>query len=202
MRLVPSLWRLQLHASFWYRDRAMIGSALLKVVPAWAWIIAGALVVTAVSGYHLSAISSAKKAGIEQDKKRSDAVINAMIVEHAIKVSEANAKVDAIETAMRLAKEGAERALRAANEANRNIRAAFAVVTGERDQLRDAAARAAIVTGGVQASDDSVAACRDRAERTWLSLEAALRTSRTCAGHAEDASAGVRGLQAAWPVAN
>lgn len=180
----------------------MIGSALLKVVPAWAWIAAGALVVTLVSGYHFSAVSAAKKAGIEQDKKRSDAVINAMIVEHAIKVSEANAKVDAIDTAMRLAKEGAERALKAANEANRNIRAAFAVVTGERDQLRDAAARAAIVTGGVQASDDSIQACRDRTERTWLSLEASLRTGRECAGDAEDASSGVRGLQAAWPVAN
>lgn len=173
-----------------------------NIIPGWVWVLVFAAGVAGVTRYHLHAVSEGKKAGIEQDRKRSDAVINAMVAEHAGRVAEANAKVDAISTAMRLAKEGAERALKAADETNRNIRAAFAAVTGERDRLRDERARAAVVTGGVQAGDDSVAACRDRAERTWLSLEAALRTSRACAGDAEDGSAGVRGLQAAWPSAN
>jgi hypothetical protein len=172
---------------------------LLKVVPWWGYVAAGALAVTLLTGYHLSAISQAKKAGIAQDKARSDGVIAKMVTQHSEALGAANAKTDATSAMFEKVKQGAQDALRTANAANAKIRAAFAAVVGERDQLRDERARSAIVTGGVQASDDTVTACRERTERTWLSLEKALRTSRECAGDASNSDEGIRSLLRAWP---
>jgi hypothetical protein len=178
----------------------MIGTAIawiLRVVPWWGYVVAGALVVTLVTGWHLSAVSSAKKAGIEQDKARSDGVIAQMILEHSQNVAKENAKVEAIEAMMRKVKEGAENAIKTANQATANIRAAFAAVRDERDGLRNALVNS-IATGGVEASADSVQACRDRAETAGGLLVKALRVSQDCAGDAEDLATGVRGLSAAW----
>jgi len=176
----------------------MIG-LFLKALPGWAWIVAGALVVTLVTGWHLSAVSKAHKAGVEQDRARSDGVIAQMILEHAQNVAKENAKVDAIEAMMRKVKEGAENAIKTANQAAANVRAAFVAVRDERDGLRNALVNS-ISTGGVEASADSVQACRDRAESAGGLLVKALRVSQECAGDAEDLATGVRGLSAAWPV--
>ena len=176
----------------------MIG-LFLKALPGWAWIVAGALVVTLVTGWHLSAVSKAHKAGVEQDRARSDGVIAQMILEHAQNVAKENAKVDAIEAMMRKVKEGAENAIKTANQAAANVRAAFVAVRDERDGLRNALVNR-IATGGIEASADSVQACRDRAESAGGLLVKALRVSQECAGDAEDLATGVRGLSAAWPV--
>ena len=176
----------------------MIG-LFLKALPGWAWIVAGALVVTLVTGYHLSAVSKAHKAGIEQDKARSDGVIAQMLIEHTQNVDKANAKVDQIEAMMQKVKQGAQDAIKTANAATANIRAAFAAVRDERDGLRNALVNS-IATGNVEASADSVQACRDRAESAGGLLVKALRVSQECAGDAEDLATGVRGLSAAWPV--
>jgi len=174
----------------------MIG-LFLKALPGWAWIVAGALVVTLVTGWHLSAVSKAHKAGVEQDRARSEGVIAQMILEHAQNVAKENAKVDAIEAMMRKVKEGAENAIKTANQAAANVRAAFVAVRDERDGLRNALVNS-ISTGGVEASADSVQACRDRAESAGGLLVKALRVSQECAGDAEDLATGVRGLSAAW----
>jgi len=176
----------------------MIG-LFLKALPGWAWIVAGALVVTLVTGWHLSAVSKAHKAGVEQDRARSEGVIAQMILEHAQNVAKENAKVDAIEAMMRKVKEGAENAIKTANQAAANVRAAFVAVRDERDGLRNALVNR-IATGGIEASADSVQACRDRAESAGSLLVKALRVSQECAGDAEDLATGVRGLSAAWPV--
>jgi hypothetical protein len=174
---------------------------LLKLAPlsVWAYIVAGALAVGGVTYWHLHAVSKAHKAGIEQDKARSDGVIAQMLLEHTQNVDKANAKVDQIEAMMQKVKQGAQDALKTANEANAKIRAAFAAVSGERDKLRDDLNRA-IVTGGVEASADSVGACRDRADAAGRVLQEALRISAVCSSDAEDLASGVRALQRAWPV--
>ena len=174
-------------------------SWLLKFVPVWAWIVAGSLAVSGVTYWHLHAVLQAKKAGVEQDKARSDGVIAQMVIEHAQNVDKANAKVDALSETLQKVKQGAQDALKSANAATAKIRAAFAAVSGERDKLRDDLTRA-IVTGGVQASDDSVSACRERADAAGRVLQEALRVSAVCAGDAEDNASGIRALQRAWPV--
>ena len=180
----------------------MIGKLLtwvLDIVPWWGYVAAGALVVTLLTGYHLTAVSQARKAGIAQDKARSDIVIANMIDEHSRAVGAADARADAASSMLEKVKQGAQDALRTANAATAKIRAAFAAVSGERDKLRDDLTRA-IVTGGVQASDDSTQACRDRAERAGLVLQEALRASAVCAGDATDEAARGRALYEAWPV--
>ena len=172
---------------------------LLKLAPlsVWAYIVAGALAVGGVTYWHLHAVSKAHKAGIEQDKARSDGVIAQMLIEHTQNVDKANAKVDQIEAMMQKVKQGAQDAIKTANAATANIRAAFAAVRDERDGLRNALVNS-IATGNVEASADSVQACRDRAETAGGLLVKALRTSQECAGDAEDLATGVRGLSDAW----
>ena len=176
----------------------MIG-LFLKALPGWAYLAAGAILVTLLTGYHLSAVSSAKKAGIAMDKARSDAVISQMVTQHSEQLGLANAKADSISATLEKVKQGAQDALKSANAATAKIRAAFAAVSGERDKLRDDLTRA-VVTGGVSASDDSVSACRERADAAGRVLQEALRVSAVCAGDAEDNASGVRALQGAWPV--
>jgi hypothetical protein len=124
--------------------------------------------------------------------------INAMVAKHAEAVAGENAKVAAIEATLNRLKEEAQNAINAAYKANANIRAAFAAVRVERDGLRSELATA-IATGGVEASADTIQACRERAETAGVLLGKALRTSEECAGDAEDLAAGVRGLSASWP---
>jgi hypothetical protein len=176
---------------------------LLKLAPlsVWAYIIAGALAVGGVTYWHLHAVSKAHKAGIEQDKARSDGVIAQMLLEHTQNVDKANAKVDAISETLQKVTQGAKDALKTANAATAKIRAAFAAVSGERDKLRDDFNRS-IVTGNVAASDDTVAACRERADAAGRVLQEALRISAVCAGDAEDNASGIRALQGAWPTVN
>ena len=179
---------------------------LLKLaIPWWVYVVAFGAIVTVGTGLYLGHVSALKKsayaAGVAADKSRSDAVINKLERDALAARLVAETKVQAIEDGWRTIAIGAQRDRDKALSQNRKISAALTAAATERDQLRnEGAARTATVTGGVAASDDSVAACRDRAERTFVSLEAALRTSRECAGDAEDASEGERSLLGSWPV--
>lgn len=170
---------------------------LLKFVPIWAWIVVGSLAVSGVTYWHLHAVSQAKKAGIEQDKKRSDGVIAKMVEQHSEALGAANAKADATSAMLEKVKQGAQDALKTANAQVAKFRSAFSAIAGERDRLRDDLARA-IVTGGVQASDDSVSACRDRADRSAKVLQESLRVSAVCAGDATDEVARGNALYESW----
>jgi hypothetical protein len=176
---------------------------LLKLAPlsVWAYILAGGVAVGGVTYWHLHAVSQARKAGIAQDKARSDGVIAKMVTQHSEALGAANAKTDATSAMLERVKQGAQDALRTANEANAKIRAAFAAVVGERNQLRDDLNRA-VASGGVEASNDTVENCRSRAHAAGLVLQEALRISAVCAGDSEDLASGVRALQRAWPTVN
>lgn len=75
----------------------------------------------------------------------------------------------------------------------RALRGDLARAGREHDRLREQLAGAA--AGGVAEADDSVAACRARADAFGQLLGEALRTSSACAVDAEDLAAGSRALR-------
>lgn len=59
---------------------------------------------------------------------------------------------------------------------------------------------AAVATGGRTEAEDTVAACRERADALGRVLGEALRASEQCSLDAEDLAAGIRALRGAWPA--
>lgn len=80
---------------------------------------------------------------------------------------------------------------------NARLRGDLSAAVARADRMREQLAAAA--TGGVPEAQDSVAACRARADAFGRVLEEALRAHRTCELDAEDLAGGVRALQAGWP---
>lgn len=81
--------------------------------------------------------------------------------------------------------------------ANARLRGDLSAAVARADRMRDQLAAAA--AGGVTEAEDSVAACRGRADALGRVLEEALRAHRTCELDAEDLAGGVRALRAGWP---
>jgi hypothetical protein len=70
-------------------------------------------------------------------------------------------------------------------------------VVRDADRMREQLA--AVASGGVSEDQDSIAACRARADAIGRVLGQALRTSEQCALDAEDLAAGDRALRNGWP---
>lgn len=80
---------------------------------------------------------------------------------------------------------------------NARLRGDLSAAVARADRMREQLAAAA--TGGRPEAEDTVGACRARADALGRVLEEALRSHRTCELDAEDLAGGVRALQAAWP---
>jgi hypothetical protein len=122
-------------------------------------------------------------------------VVDTLHAAHRAAVDAENARVRAVEEQWRLARQGADHERERERAANA---ARVAAVAADRDRLRDELASAA--SGGVVEADDSLSACRDRADAFGRVLGEALRASAACAADAEDLATGVRTLQRAWPT--
>lgn len=133
-------------------------------------------------------------AGREKERLVQTEIIGKMVTRHQASVDEANRRADALEEQWRLARQGADRAQENERAATR---AALAAVNADRDRLREQLAAAA--SGGVQAADDSVAACRVRAAALGVVLGQALQSHAQCTADLEDAATGIRTLQRGWP---
>lgn len=159
-----------------------------------------ALVIGGLGALFLSGITGvvvglkAYAAGREKERLVQTEIIGRMVAQHQKAVGEANAKVDTMDEAMRLLKQGADHAREL--ERSRNA-ATLAAVNADRVRLRDQLADAA--AGGVQAADDTVAACRDRAAALGRVLDEALSAHAECTAAAEENATGLRTLQRGWP---
>ena len=159
-------------------------------------LVLSVLVTAAIGGASTFVVGVKKYAqGKADDRQRSDLVIATMLNEHRAALVEANALVDALNEKMRLARQGAERAQELERAASR---ATLAAVNADRAGLRQQLAAAA--SGGVEASNDTVAACRERAAALGNVLDSALQAHAVCTAEAEDLASGVRALRSAWPV--
>lgn len=81
--------------------------------------------------------------------------------------------------------------------ANARLRGDLTAAVARADRMRDQLAAAA--SGGRTEAEDTVGACRARADAFGRVLEEALRAHRTCELDAEDLAGGIRALQAGWP---
>lgn len=168
--------------------RAALGMVRLALVAA---LLAGlGMVGAGVQGY-----AKGKRAATLERNVHWQGVVDKLQADAHAALQAAEDRTRAVEETNRLRRQGAD------DEQEREraaTRAALAAVAADRDRLRQQLAAAA--TGGVQAADDSVAACRDRAEALGGVLADALRAHAECTAEAEDLAAGVRALRAAWPV--
>ena len=131
-----------------------------------------------------------KSAGVAQDKARSDKVIAKMVEQHRDDLDAANARTAQASEELRQTKERMQREYTALQVENRRR---LASVVAERDGLREQLSTYA--SGGVEASRDSVEACRDRAASLGRVLDRVVQDYAVCTGAAEDNAEGVRTLQ-------
>lgn len=123
------------------------------------------------------------------------AQIDSLQAQHRAAVEAETARTRAVEEQWRIARQGADHERERERAANA---ARVAAVAADRDRLRDELASAA--AGGVAAADDSIGACRDRAEAFGRVLGDVLRGFGRCAAEAEDLAAELRRVRAAWPT--
>jgi len=123
------------------------------------------------------------------------AMLDRREAQHRAAVEAETARTRAVEEQWRIARQGADHERERERAANA---ARVAAVAADRDRLRDELARAA--AGGVAAADDSIGACRDRAEAFGRVLGDVLRGFGRCAAEAEDIAAELRRVRSAWPT--
>lgn len=172
--------------------------ALLSLGPsllARKWLIVGVLVAIMACAAAVSLYGWSKfRAGEAKDRARSDQIIARMVTDaqKAFNASEARRLAD--EEAMRLLKQGAQRAREAdVRVLEGRLAAERADAVGLRKQL------ATFASGGVEAAKDSVAACRERSATAGDVLAGVLQDLAVCTGAAEDHASGVRTLLTSWP---
>ena len=156
-------------------------------------IIVGAIVAALIAA-QLAWGSHKFDQGVAKDKVRSDKVISGMVTEHEKNLAAANAKVESQNEINRMALQGATRGQELERKRTSNQ---LAAVAADRGRMRDALAAAA--SGGVEATGDTVAACRERASAFGRVLDETLQAGAQCAGDAEDLASGVRTLLTGWP---
>ena len=155
-----------------------------------------ALVSAFVGGISLVVVGvKAYSAGREKERLVQEQKIGRMVTEHRNALDAKNAEIDNLNEYWRLRRQGADRVQEIERAASRD---ALAAVNADRGRLREQLA--AVASGGVQAADDSVGACRERAAALGDVLDSALHAHAVCTGEAEDLAAGVRALREAWPT--
>lgn len=155
-----------------------------------------ALVSAFVGGIALMVVGiKAYAAGREKERAVQERVIRNMVDMHRAELDARNAEIDNLNEYWRLRRQGADRAQEIERAASRD---ALAAVNADRGRLREQLA--AVASGGVQAADDTVGACRERAAALGDVLDSALHAHAVCTGEAEDLAAGVRALREAWPT--
>lgn len=165
------------------------------------WLVFGSLLAVVAAGLGVAAYGalkyrSGKVAGVEQDRKRSDAVIVGMLADAQARLAEAQAREDAKNEQWKLRLKEAQRAAEQDREINARRLAAERAAAGElRDQL------AAYAAGRTKTGPDTLAACSDRAAALGSAVAGTLLPALArCAGVAEDHAGGVRSLLHSWPV--
>lgn len=165
-----------------------------------AGVVQLALVGAIVSGLGMAGAGVAgyfkgKRVAAAERNTHWQAQIDRMQAQHRAAVEAETARTRAVEEQWRIARQGADHERERERAANA---ARVAAVAADRDRLRDELARAA--AGGVAAADDSIGACRDRAEAFGRVLGDVLRGFGRCAAEAEDLAAELRRVRSAWPT--
>lgn len=165
-------------------------SLLLRLIP--AWVPAAILLMAAIAGQVLL---------MQRNSARTDAAVARQVLaqERAASAEAARhqeADYRAKETAWSNALQEAFRALETERQRAARFAADLRAARLDADSLRGDIARFA--SGGGPA-DDSLAACRDRAEALGLLAGEALRSSEACAADGEAESAKLRAVLSAWP---
>lgn len=158
-------------------------------------LVAALLAGLGMAGTGVVAYAKGKRAAVAERNAHWQGVVDKLQADARAALQAAEERTLAVEETNRLRRQGADDVQERERAANR---AALAAVAADRDRLREQLATAA--AGSVAAADDSVAACRDRAQALGRVLGDALRAHAECTAAAEDLAAGVRALRAAWPM--
>ena len=124
-------------------------------------------------------------------------VLSKLQAEHASQLQAETAKSAADTTRMARAVHQAQEHLEHERQATARLRGDLAAAVQRHDRLRDALASTA--TGGRAEADDTVAACRGRADALGRVLGEALQAHERCSLDAEDIASGIRALRDGWP---
>lgn len=166
--------------------RAVAGALQLALVAA----IVGGLSLPAV---YLVGYFKGKAAAMKERDAHYKVVIDKLLADARAAVQARDADVKRVHDTITKERDDAQERLARESATVRALRGDLARAGREHDRLRDQLAAAA--AGGVAEADDSVAACRARADAFGQLLGEALRTSSACAVDAEDLAAGTRALQ-------
>ena len=147
---------------------------------------------------HLGSVRQGDAAGFKRGTSEKQLIIDQMVIDHAERLTEANEKVAATTKLLQDERDKHEQVRINEQARNQAISRELTRTRTERDGLRDQI-DTALVTGGRAASDDTVAACHERAARASGLLADGLRIQEDLAGRAESCAADLRAMRGAWP---
>jgi len=160
--------------------------------------LAGGLGMVAVGAWqHWSGHRAGVAEATEERNAHWEAQLRVLVAEHAKQLAAETAKAKSIEDAWLTQTLKVGEALAKERETNARLRGDLAAAVARTDRMRNQLA--AVATGGRTEAEDTVAACRARADALGVVLETALRAHRVCELDAEDLASGLRAMQAAWP---
>ncbi len=156
-------------------------------------IVAG----VATAGAGVAGYFKGKRAATAERNTHWQGVVDKLQGDHRAAFERARAEAESRSTQLEKERDDAQNQLAREVARTRALRGDLARAVHDADRLRDQLA--AVATGGVAADQDSVAACRARADALGRVLGEALRASEQCHLDAEDLASGVRALRSAWP---
>lgn len=172
----------------------MYGAMQLALV---ACIVGGLGLATASGLAYWRGKSAGKAQATAERNTHWQGVVDKLQGDHRAAFERARTEAESRSTQLEKERDDAQNQLAREVARTRALRGDLARAVHDADRLRDQLA--AVATGGVDADQDSVAACRARANALGRVLGEALRASEQCHLDAEDLAAGIRALRSAWP---
>ena len=177
----------------------MIPAFLLKFIPGGPQLAMGVVLVAGLGIAGTGLWFKARSVYLKQGRAEVQVVLDRAIAEHNAAATAASDAYRRLEQALNARIQEAQDALFKERAASAKVVVALNRARTERNGLRDQINSYA--AGGGSAANDSVTACRDRAQALGTLLDEALRVSEESAGDGEQCEAGVRALLKAWPSA-
>jgi hypothetical protein len=177
----------------------VIPAALLKFIPGGPQLAMSGLLILGLGIAGTGIWFKARSVYLKQGRAEVQVVLDRAISEHNAAAMAASDAYRRLEQALNTRIQEAQDALLKERAASTQVVAALNRARTERNGLRDQIN--AYAAGSGRAGEDSVAACRDRAQALGSLLDEALRVGEESAGDGEQCEAGVRALLKAWPSA-
>lgn len=175
----------------------MIPTFLLKFIPGGPQLAMGVVLVAGLGIAGTGLWFKARSVYLKQGRAEVQVVLDRAIAEHNAAFAAASDAYRRLEQTLNARIQEAQNALLKERAASTQVVAALNRARTERNGLRDQIS--AYAAGSGRPGEDSVTACRDRAQALGSLLDEALRVGEESAGDGEQCEAGVRALLKAWP---